>query len=64
MFNMYWEGIEFQLPQLEGLSWYCSIDTAQPTPNDITEPDNMVKITDNSYVVGGRSIVVLVSKPT
>ena len=64
MFNMYWEGIEFQLPQLEGLSWYRSIDTAQPTPNDITEPDKLVKITDNSYIVGGRSIVVLVSKPT
>ena len=64
MFNMYWDGIEFELPQLKGLSWYRSIDTAQPTPNDIAEPENMVKITGNSYMVGGRSVVVLVSKPT
>jgi len=64
MFNMYWDGVEFELPQLEGLSWYRSIDTAQPTPNDIAEPENMVKITGNSYMVGGRSVVVLVSKPT
>ena len=64
MFNMYWDGIDFELPQLKGLSWYRSIDTAQPTPNDIAEPENMVKITGNSYMVGGRSVVVLVSKPT
>ena len=64
MFNMYWEGIEFQLPEIPGLSWYRSVDTEQASPNDISEPQNMVKVTGNSYMVGGRSCVVLVSKPS
>jgi glycogen operon protein len=64
MFNMYWEGVEFQIPQATGLKWYRAIDTSLPSPNDISPRDQQVAINDNSYVVTGRSIVVLASKAT
>ena len=61
MFNMYWDAIEFEIPKLEGLYWYRSVDTGQPTPNDISEPYDMVRIDTPTYLVGGRSVVVLVT---
>jgi glycogen operon protein len=61
MFNMYWDAIEFEIPKLEGLYWYRSVDTGQPTPNDISEPHDMVRIDTPTYLVGGRSVVVLVT---
>ena len=64
MFNMYWEGVEFQIPQATGLKWYRAIDTSLPSPNDISPRDQQVAINDNSYVVTGRSIVVLASRAT
>jgi glycogen operon protein len=64
MFNMYWEGVEFQIPQATGLKWYRAIDTSLPSPNDISPRAQQVAINDNSYVVTGRSIVVLASRAT
>jgi glycogen operon protein len=63
MFNMYWDAVEFEIPILEGLCWYRSVDTGQPTPNDISELSDMVRIDTPTYLVGGRSVVVLVTKP-
>lgn len=63
MFNMYWDAVEFQIPTLEGLSWYRSVDTGQPSPNDISAPEDMVRIDSPTYLVGGRSVVVLVTNP-
>jgi len=63
MMNMYWEAVEFQIPTFEGLEWYRSLDTALPSPKDIDSSKKKVKVKE-SYLVTGRSIVVLVSKPT
>ena len=32
MFNMYWDGIEFEIPKVDGLQWYQAIDTSLPFP--------------------------------
>jgi glycogen operon protein len=63
MMNMHWEPVEFQVPTYKGLGWYRSIDTALPSPLDIDTNTKKVKVKD-SYLLTGRSIVVLVSKPT
>ena len=63
MFNMYWDAVEFEIPRIEGLCWYRSVDTGQPTPYDISEPSDMVRIDTPTYLVDGRSIVVLVTMP-
>lgn len=64
MFNMYWDAIDFEIPDVSGLKWYRAIDTALPTPQDIVTAENQVAIDGNSYTVTGRSVVVLVSRST
>jgi glycogen operon protein len=63
MMNMFWEPVEFQIPAFEGLEWYRSLDTALPSPKDIDSSKKKVKVKE-TYLLTGRSIVVLVSKPT
>jgi glycogen operon protein len=62
MFNMYWDGIEFDIPKVDGLQWYRAIDTSLPSPNDISPLEQQIAVQDSSYVVTGRSIVVLASR--
>jgi glycogen operon protein len=62
MFNMYWDAVEFQIPTIDGLNWYRSVDTGEASPNDISAPEDMVLINQPTYLVGGRSVVVLVSR--
>jgi glycogen operon protein len=64
MMNMYWDAIDFEIPQFDGLDWYRSIDTSLRSPEDIVDYDQQVKINDQRYVVTGRSIVVLLSRET
>ena len=62
MLNMYWESLEFELPPLEEREWYRVIDTAQPSPRDILKQGAEIKLTNNTYQVKERSIVVLISQ--
>jgi glycogen operon protein len=62
MFNMYWEALEFEIPQVNGLKWYRAIDTALPSPNDISPVEKQIPIDDNTYTLTPRSVVVLASK--
>jgi glycogen operon protein len=62
MFNMYWDALKFEIPQVAGLRWYRSIDTALPSPNDIATLENQIPINDNTYTLTGRSVVVLASR--
>ena len=62
MLNMYWENLEFEIPSLENRKWYRVIDTAQPSPTDISENGQEQLIEDDTYLVEGRSIVVLISQ--
>ncbi|MBF0564283.1 MAG: glycogen debranching protein GlgX [Nitrospirae bacterium] len=62
MMNMYWETLRFEIPNVQGRQWYRVIDTSKPSPDDIADEGKEVKITDNDYLVEGRSVVVLMSR--
>ncbi|MBE9171339.1 glycogen debranching protein GlgX [Pleurocapsales cyanobacterium LEGE 06147] len=62
MLNMYWESLEFEMPQVEGRNWYKVVDTAETSPLDILDPCQEVIISGNSYLVKNRSVVVLISE--
>jgi glycogen operon protein len=64
MFNMHWDAVSFELPQIQGLKWMRSIDTSLPSPEDIVEPEDYVEISESHYMLTGRSVVVLVSRET
>lgn len=58
MMNMHEKSLTFEIPQIEGRSWYIYIDTFE---NQIAED---ILYAQNSYNVRPKSIVILVSKPT
>src|SRR5262249_42013392 len=60
LMNMYWEPLAFQLPSIPDRRWVRAIDTALPGPDDIAEPGTEQAIDASTYLVSGRSIVVLV----
>ena len=62
MFNMYWEALDFEVPRIEGRSWYKVVDTAEPSPMDIVEPCQEVVVSGNNYLVKDRSVVILISE--
>jgi glycogen operon protein len=62
MFNMYWEALEFEIPQIDGLRWYRSIDTSLASPSDISPLEDQIPINDLTYTLTARSVVVLVSR--
>jgi len=64
MMNMYWEPLEFEIPDLKdtGRSWYRAVDTFLPSPQDIAGAGEEVQVNGNSYLVQGRIVVVLISK--
>ncbi|MDC0165483.1 glycogen debranching protein GlgX [Synechococcus sp. AH-558-M21] len=64
MFNMYWESLDFEIPKVDGLRWYRAIDTALPSPNDISPVEKQVPIDNRIYTLTSRSIVVLASRVT
>ena len=62
-YRMDWEEHTFELPDLSERRWCRVIDTMQMPPHDIAEPDTEAVLTDQRrYVVGPRSVVVLIGK--
>jgi isoamylase len=63
MFNAYWEPLTFELPggADELYRWQRCVDTALPSPDDICMLEEAPPVSD-SYCVGPRSCVVLVSR--
>jgi len=59
MMNMYWEPLQFEIPQYEGLKWQRLVDTSLPSPNDVITRVGAPVIADSTYIVNDRSIVVL-----
>ena len=60
MMNAYWEPLTFALPEtLGGESWRRCIDTALPSPADISSWADAPAITDRRYRVESRSVVLL-----
>jgi glycogen operon protein len=61
IFNMYWEGLDFELPRVPGRGWRKAVDTSQPSPKDIAEFGSEPAVAGNSVRVAERSVVVLVN---
>jgi len=59
MMNMFWETLAFETPQSPPRIWYRAIDTSLPSPEDFLNQGVRTKVTETSYSVGARSIVVL-----
>jgi glycogen operon protein len=61
--NAYWEPLDFELPQSLGdgrpLQWRRWIDTALPTPDDISPWQDSPAIPSTPYHAGPRSVVML-----
>ena len=62
MLNMYWEPMDFELPEVPARQWAKAIDTFQKPPLDIAEPGAEAIVTGSSCRVQGRSVVVLVNR--
>lgn len=61
--NPYWESICIHLPKLpDWLQWYLAVDTALSDTSGYTfEPEQMHHV-GNDYLIGARSVVVLVAQ--
>jgi glycogen operon protein len=62
MFNMYEQELDFEVPKIEGMSWYDVINTGLHSPYDIAERGKERIHRCCNYKVPAHSIVVLVSK--
>ena len=62
--NMFYLGLDFELPQVKGRRWWKAIDTALPSPTDIVEPGSETLVDNGSCHAQGHSVVVLLSKPS
>lgn len=60
--NMFWESIDFEIPQVDGYPWYRAVDTALNSPEDILEPGLEQVVVGPSYLAQGRSISVFITK--
>jgi len=56
--NMSEESLSIPLPDPAGRLWYCAIDTAKPSPDDIAEPGKQVGQPHGYCRVSPRSVVV------
>ncbi|WP_348268746.1 glycogen debranching protein GlgX [Edaphobacter paludis] len=60
--NAYWKPLEFELPPVTNEpngGWLRLIDTSLPSPDDIVEERNGIRVDGTSYAVNPRSIVIL-----
>jgi glycogen operon protein len=62
MFNMFWDGLDFELPVVPGRRWRLAVDTAQPSPHDVADPGTEPDVSGNTHRVEARSVVVLVNR--
>ncbi|HMD87674.1 MAG TPA: glycogen debranching protein GlgX [Anaerolineaceae bacterium] len=62
--NMHWDRLWFELPRLpEGKNWHVLANTGAPAPEDIWETGCEPRLDQQDGIsLGGRSVVVLVSK--
>lgn len=64
--NAHWDDHRFEIPPLpEGMSWFRFCDTSAHAPHDVCVPGDETVLAQQRFVtVAGRSIVILVGKPT
>jgi isoamylase len=63
--NMYWDALPFEIPALPaGSRWHVFANTSAPPPQDAWKPGDEPLLQDQGlFLVGGRSVVILVGKP-
>jgi isoamylase len=64
--NAYWDALPFQLPELPiNYRWHLFANTALASPHDIYEPGHEIPLEpyQDSFLVGGRAVVILVGRP-
>lgn len=60
--NMHWDALAFEVPPCgECERWKVVVNTSMPFPEDFLEPEHAAPLQGNQIVVGGRSIMVLVT---
>ena len=59
MINAYWEDLVFAIQEGQSGVWRRVADTALPSPQDASAPDEEVVVGEARYRVQSRSIVVL-----
>jgi isoamylase len=60
MINAFWEDLTFVVQEGQAKDWLRVVDTSLPSPSDFCEPDTAQPLSDSSYRVKARSVVVLV----
>lgn len=62
MMNMYWEPLEFEIPDIPGRCWRKAVETAATSPADIFEAGQEPLFPFDRCTVAPRSIVVLIAR--
>ena len=61
--NPYWRSMRIQLPALSnGLMWHLAVDTADYANGHFTYEEDQMRMVGNEYLLGARSVVVLMAK--
>jgi isoamylase len=62
--NMHWDALPFELPQLpKGVQWRVFVNTSVGPPADAHNPgEEPVPANQESFLVGGRSVAILVGR--
>ncbi len=62
--NAHWDALPFELPAPRaGRAWHVAVNTGVPSPEDSFPPGEEPRLDDQgSFLVGGRSVVVLVGR--
>jgi glycogen operon protein len=64
VFNMYWETLPFEVPELEaGRAWHVFANTGMEPPADVYSPGTEPPLEGpRQLLVGARSVVILVAR--
>jgi glycogen operon protein len=60
--NAYWDALPFEVPTAgKGAEWRVAINTSMPSPDDIFDSKGGPAVDGADVIVGGRSLMVLVT---
>jgi isoamylase len=59
LINAYWKDLTFTTQEGQAGEWLRVVDTSLPSPDDLAEPGQEMRLDSLQYPVGARSVVVL-----
>ncbi|MBX3044552.1 MAG: glycogen debranching protein GlgX [Candidatus Kapabacteria bacterium] len=62
MVNMHYEELEFEIPFLNGLTWFRFVDTSKKSPDDIVPAGIKINQDSKKYKVNPYTVIILISK--